>query len=653
MARYSSYGQADSQMKDELDQGFFGFNNRSRPDQLKPGVLADSRNGRMNLNGEWQVRKGIDVISGSLLIEGGGIDVGSTTLDDGGTEPQIDNSAVAVIRGSCAFSDPTDAVNQYIVIALATKAVLVNLTNRISVDIDYPAGITVDVNAYLLQALNKVFLFRAGQTPLIWDGNSSNDFEKALSGDFVQPARLGNDSVANTSITNGVATVASTAHGLSKGDEIVVISAPSSLTVDDTFVINAVTTDTFSFDVQVDNTSANIECHFIEPLSGSLGYIRLPAPSFGVYHNHRLAVPFEYSVDSTPDTYTNRNKRDQILISNGLEPQKFNDIDGKFRVNAGTADFIVGLHSFAEDKLIVFNRNSIHLISGTVSLPSSKVDLITDEVGCVAKNSIVQVGNNIMFLSDNGVYGVSFQDLYNLRGNDVPLSESIDGTIQQINKQYWDKSVAVYFDNKYYLAVPIGESADKNNTVLIFNFLNKQWESIDTVNDVSFDFDNLIVAGNASDRGVYAINSLGGVHKLEARLDGIDRLTADPSTAGAISREDIPALIRTRQFTVQSLDRKKWNSFEITTESSLERVSDFNILAETENIDYNLTLGTLSDRLSGSPLSRGEDVSIRGRIGNSRAYGIQFTINNITGRPRIKSIKTTGAQAFRSTNTAI
>ena len=73
MSRFSSYGQFDSQMKDEMDSGFFGFNNRFRPDQLKPGVLADSQNGRMDLNGEWQVRKGIDIISGSLLIPGSGL----------------------------------------------------------------------------------------------------------------------------------------------------------------------------------------------------------------------------------------------------------------------------------------------------------------------------------------------------------------------------------------------------------------------------------------------------------------------------------------------------------------------------------------------------------------------------------------------------
>lgn len=654
MSRFSSYGQVDSQMQDEIDAGFIGFNNRFRPDQLKPGILADSQNGRMDLNGEWQVRKGIDVISGSLLIAGSGINVGTAVLDDTGTGPEINDEAVPTIRASCAFSDPTESRNnQYIVIALATKAKLVNLVNRIVEDIAYPVGVTVDDDASLLQAFNKVILFRDGKTPLLWDGDQNNDFVKAESGTFIQPVRLGDAGIGgNTVISNGEVTVTSTGHGLSVGDEIVVTESNNNLTVGDKFAVATVSTNTFTFFAEVDDQTI-VENHYTEPVSEGIGYIRMPAPAFGVYHGERLAVPFNYDVNPTPDSYTAREGRDEVILSNGQRIQTFDDLNGKFRPNLGTADFLVGLHSFTNETLILFNRNSIHIISGTSNLKASAMSLVTNEVGCVARNSIVQVGENIMFLSDNGVYGVSFQDLYNLRGNEVPLSESIDATIQQINKEYWSKSVGVYFDNKYYLAVPVGLGANKNNKIIIYNFLNKQWESIDSVDDPSFDFDNLIVAGDKSNRAVYAVNSLGGVHKIEARLDGIDKITADPSTAGVISSITIPASITTRQFNLQSLDRKKFNSFEIHTESSAERASQFTITAETENIDYNLDLGTLADRLGGNALGRGEDVSIRGRIGNSRAYGIQFTLNRIFGRPRIKSLKITGGLSFRSTNTAI
>lgn len=652
MSRFSAYGQGDSQMQDELDSGFFGFNNRFRPDQLKPGVLADSQNGRMDLNGEWQVRKGIDIISGSLLIPGSGITL-PFTLDDLGTPPVLIDIVPKVVA-SCAYSNPLDTTGQFIVVATSSEAVLVNLDPSVipTTTIAYPAGVTIVNEASLVQAFNKVILFRRGETPLVWDGDPANDFEKAPSGDFQQPEQLG-DTGNNTVILNGRVTVTSTAHGLNERDKIVITSSSTDLAVGTVYDIASVTTNTFTFFAQAQDSHTSNN-HYSEPVSEGVGYIRMPAPEYGVYHSERLAVPFEFDVESTVDTYTDRGTRDEVIFSNGLNINAYDDLNGKFRPNAGTADFIVGLHSFTKDTLIVFMRNSIHVITGTTSLASAQTTLITDEVGCVARNSIVQVGDNIMFLSDNGVYGVSFQDLYNLRGNEVPLSESIDNTIRTINKDSWSNSVGVYYDNKYYLAVPIGTGVNVNNKVIIYNFLNKQWESIDSVDSTAgFDFDNLLVAGDGLTRGVYAINTFGGVHKLDARTDAIDVITADPSTVGFARTYNIPAQITTRQFVLGSIDRKKWNSFEITTQSSPERDSDFTISAETENIDYNVPLGTLRQRLGGNPLLQDEDVSIRGRIGNTRAYGIQFKINNIVGRPRLRSLKVTGGQAFRSTNTAI
>jgi hypothetical protein len=368
--------------------------------------------------------------------------------------------------------------------------------------IAYPAGVEITGKASLTQAFNKVILFRRGQTPLIWDGDSTNDFVKAQSGDFQQPEQLG-DSGNNTVILNGRVTVTSTAHGLNERDKIVVTESSSDLVVGTVYDVATVPdANTFTFFAQISDLAASNN-HYSEPVSEGVGYIRMPAPEYGVYHSERLAVPFEYDVESTPDTYTDRVTRDEIIFSNGQNIEKYDDLNGKFRPNAGTADFIVGLHSFTKDTLIVFMRNSIHVISGTTSLASAQVTLITDEIGCVARNSIVQVGENIMFLSDNGVYGVSFQDLYNLRGNEVPLSESIDATIQDINKNAWSNSVGVYYDNKYYLAVPMGTGVNVNNKIVIYNFLNKQWESVDKVDDTAnFDFNRLIVAGDGLTRGV-------------------------------------------------------------------------------------------------------------------------------------------------------
>ena len=70
MARYDKYGNNDDRTLEDRDFGFKGYNNRLRPDQLAPGFLSSSINGRLDLNGEWQVRKGIENVSAPFTVAG-------------------------------------------------------------------------------------------------------------------------------------------------------------------------------------------------------------------------------------------------------------------------------------------------------------------------------------------------------------------------------------------------------------------------------------------------------------------------------------------------------------------------------------------------------------------------------------------------------
>jgi hypothetical protein len=239
-------------------------------------------------------------------------------------------------------------------------------------------------------------------------------------------------------------------------------------------------------------------------------------------------------------------------------------------------------------------------------------------------------------------------DLYNLRGQDVPLSGPIEGTIKRINKAYAHNAKSVYFDNRYYLAVPL-DSSTTNNALLIYNFVNKQWESVDSVDDPDWEYSNLTVAGSGDKRGVYVVNRKGGVHGYESRVD--DRDNYVPNIGQTTEDKQIVATATTRMFTLNSLDRKKWNNFDIHVQSSEENTSDATLEAITENIDGTIDLGSLNS-LNGSDVSIDEDVSLRGRFGNKRAYGLQFRLTTTKGRPRLRALKVAGAVSFRSTDKA-
>ena len=660
MARYDTYTRFDDRINEELDRGFIGFNNRLRPDQLTSGILFDSQNGRMAQNGEWQTRKGIDNIKAPLAVGGSALTL-PFDLDDGGTEPQLNDNAVNEVYGSCIFSDPNSESESYIILAANTKAVAVKISDpSTSYDLLYPTGETVSSSVEMIQAFNKLIIFRDGDTPFEKDLSATNintspQLDKVTSGTYTQPIPI---SITDLDVASGVATatVASTAT-LKRGDIATVTATNSTIEAGTVITVDEVTNaTTFKFITNVadqTNKTATIE----KPMSEGLGFTHMPAPKYGVYHQRRLAVPYRYSVDNAADSYTDRKIFDEILVSDILDTDTYDQIYGNFRFNAGKSDFNVGMLSFSDDKLLVFNRNSIHLVNSVENPSIASAQLLTDEVGLIARTSVIQVGNQVLFLSDNGVYGMNFIDLYNLRGNEVPLSESIQKTIDTINKAYADKAVAVYFDNKYYLAVPTGTST-VNNTLLIYNFLNKSWESIDTVNNVdldgnsfsSFEFTRLLVAGKGGDRGVYVTNKDGGIHKLEVFADGIDRVITDiGSTTETQTR--VQGSATTRMFTLGSIDRKKFNNFELHLQSGQDNSSDVSISAVSENIDSEpaLDLKNASDYVGGT-IAPDEDVSVRGRIGNKRAYGLQVTLTSILGRPRFRSLKIAGAETFRSTS---
>ena len=653
----------------------------------------------------------------------------------------LDQGAVTEVYASTAFSDPNDNASQYLLIASNLKVVTKNLATDATVDIAYPAGETVPPESSMLQTFNKVFIFRKGQVALEWDGSFStitsgsfevgktytitslgdntqanwntvagtsgvtyavgstftaatvgvsgtgtatSAFSKVASGTYTQPVPL---SLTDIDYASGIATAtASTAAvaTLLVGDTLTFTDAGSSTyAVGDTITVKSIpstTTFTFSSD-KADDTNKNGTVQ--KRVSVGLGFSHMPAPEFAVYHQRRLVMPFQFSVNASPNSYTSRGIIDEVIASDILDSDTYDQIYAQYRFNAGEADFTVGLHSFSEDNLMVFNRNSIHLISNTTSLQAASTKLLTDEVGCVARKSIQQVGSQVIFLSDNGVYSTQFFDEYNLRGTETPLSEPINETIKRINKDQSSQAVAVYFDNRYFIAVPVDKFRDnrtenqvsgefltkadallagipreniedsvalRNNVILIYNFLNKQWESVDSVNSTDWDIENLIVAGEGSQRGVYAINRLGGIHKIDARLQGDDLINV--SIGGSNETKDVKGSITTRQYTFGNMSRKNWKEFQMHVESSADNVSNFDLSAETENPDGTFALGTLNSFNGNSDLAVAEDVSIRGRIGNRRGHGIQFTVNNTQGRPRIRSLQTQGSTSFRSTQKA-
>ena len=476
------------------------------------------------------------------------------------------------------------------------------------------------------------------------------DFSKVANGTYTAPLYLTD---TTTVAQDGVVTMDITSHGLSAGDDLTIQSgtSPFDLFADQKVrVTGAPTVNQFTFNLEVANVSIGQSKTLTvnRPLAVGKGYIHQPSAPWGIVHERRLWMPYWYTSDVNP---TDRGIRDEIVASDIMDFDTVDVIGNQFRPSAGQSDYLVQLTPFTKDSLVVFNRKSIHLMTGiSGSLADVKTNVVTTEIGCSARKTVVQVANQIMFLSDQGIYAVEFLDEYNLRGTGTPISETIQPFIDRINQDYVHLSCAVYFDNKFWIALPLdivagSGDATKLNTIIVYSFLNGGFESIDTVNSTEFAIRELIVAREGSQNALYLTTEEGGIHKV----DGADGGDVVSMTAGQAVPETIAVVSQctTRQYDADTADRKMFSRSELHIKSSDQGLSDGDISFITEDPDSTSTATSISTLL-GSTLPASEDSSIRLGV-RKRGFGIQTDFKPTAGRPFLRAVKIDARVTDRST----
>lgn len=461
------------------------------------------------------------------------------------------------------------------------------------------------------------------------------------------------------------------------GDTIRIVSTDVPLLeslIDQTFNITSATSTDIYFNAPVANVTygTGSGAQYIEfgsRTSQGLGFTYMPAPPWGVYFQRRLWCPYFYTPAGTgvSPTFTDRNVRDQICASDILDPSTYDSVLSQFRVTAGIADYLVAMHPFYDDNMVVFNRNSIHLITGTQgSLADTRLKEMTREIGCVSRKSIASKGNAIFFLSDDGVYALEFLDEYNLRGVEEPLSKPIQPYIDRINKNLASNAVSIYFDNRYYIALPLdtvagADDALGNNAILIYNMKNKGWESIDLIGSNDFFVDNFLIGQSGERNDLYIINDQGGVHLCDSTVNPQD--TYSVSVTGTESQAAVNYKLQTRGYSFGDYGRKKFKKANVQMQAGMYNAVDVNFLFSTEDPDSSDTvvadIATLLDPAIGlaGQLDPSEHADFSFRLGNPRGvYGV-LTIaakdvsSSAVGRPKVNSIAIEATTTSRQTIT--
>jgi hypothetical protein len=350
--------------------------------------------------------------------------------------------------------------------------------------------------------------------------------------------------------------------------------------------------------------------------------IPMPNSSHGTFFQNRLFLPRIASSDT------------EFIVSDILDTDTYDAGLNQFKLLDGTADSLIGFAPFQEDKMVILMKKSLHVMNNlSGSLSDVTAYEITRTVGCEARKTIVTIGDNIFFLSRSGVYSLQDGFEHKLRGNSEPLSKPIDDQIQEINWASASDSTAIFFNNRYYVAVPVGTST-VNNRVFVFNLLLNQWESTD-IYPTSVEIADFHIAQYAGEERLFTVGFTGQLSLMEElEVDEYGTL-GDTLT----SSSDIEARITTRAYTMSDSGVKRFQRANIDAQmNDGDTVAITAITVEPASTslvqtDTNTSGGTV-DRL------------IRPSLKTKRGYSVQLQIDT-TGRPNIRSATVEGSMAFR------
>jgi hypothetical protein len=358
-------------------------------------------------------------------------------------------------------------------------------------------------------------------------------------------------------------------------------------------------------------------------------YKSLPSVPWAIYTNNRLVVP---------------SGRDGVLLSDWLDPEVYDPFWASFRANQGSNDYLVAVQPWIDGNFLVFMRKSIWLATVaqfpstdgsafSIDSPLSKLELLTDEVGCLARKTIAVAGQYVFFLSDAGVYRLDARLDLKLRGDTRPLSDPIADQFEQLDPTASENAVGVWHDNRYWLAVPQAASANPRAWLFIWSALNEQWETRD---EHGFGIDDLLIVTEGNRRRVMATSQAGTIMMLDELETGDD--APDPSVVGYVGT--VPGRIVTRRYGMGSMSSKRF----VRALSDVVLPDTASIVVRANMINPDRTITLVPGQTNDSGLS--EDYTLKQPI-RQKAHYAELEFLTTASRPEIRNVSIEAAGPSR------
>lgn len=163
-------------------------------------------------------------------------------------------------------------------------------------------------------------------------------------------------------------------------------------------------------------------------------------------------------------------ERDYVWFSDPLDPQAWDRTLNLFKVRSGNGGKVTWLKMFKEFELIVYKDDSIFVLGmdGVTPLTDWTLKPLATSIGCPAGRTVQDIGNDHIFLANDGVRLLSRTTFDKLKVG--VISEAIQDVMDAINTDAVQNSVGWFENGLYILGVPVGTSVIPNRFVI--------WDSI-------------------------------------------------------------------------------------------------------------------------------------------------------------------------------
>jgi hypothetical protein len=232
--------------------------------------------------------------------------------------------------------------------------------------------------------------------------------------------------------------------------------------------------------------------------------------------------------------------RNTLYCSDILDPSVW-DTANSAVINADDGDEITAIVPYFDNRIIVFKNRRIFQVQVPPDMQSAAdwvISRISNNVGCVAEQTAVQVSKDILFLADDGIRSLVRSEADDITTVGLPLTEVIKDVIQTINTAERGISAAAFYDNRYFLAVPTN-SNDYNDTLIVYNTVLGAFEGIWSPQIQQFALTNfsgegLRIVGKSKNGVLLKYNG----HKSPASITSADYLDAGVAYESYVRTKD-------------------------------------------------------------------------------------------------------------------